>query len=99
MSHSERQLEYIEHLKSTRKLESEKSDAKNNSNGNIASENPVLKSVELNKLQKLHKNYSFKPISEFYPSHNTQAHDKPLMLSDTIQDRLITHTSHYLLIT
>jgi len=62
---------------------------------------PVLKSVELNKLQKIHKNYSFKPNREFYPSRNTQAHDKPLMFSDTIQDRLITHThtSRYLLIT
>lgn len=71
-----------------------KSDAKNNSNGNIASENPVLNSVELNKLQKIHKNYSFKQNREFYPSRNTQAHDKPLMFSDTIQDRLITHTHH-----
>jgi len=50
LSHSERQLEYIEHLNITRKLESEESDAKNNSNGNIASETPVLQSVELNKL-------------------------------------------------
>jgi hypothetical protein len=49
MSPSERQLEYKEHLRSTRKPESEKkSDAKNNSNGNVASENPVLKSVEFN---------------------------------------------------
>jgi len=94
LSHSERQLEYIEHLKSTRKLESEESDANNNSNGNIASENPVLKLVELNKLQKIHKNSSLKPIMEFYPSRNTQAHDKSLMFSDIIQDRLITHTHH-----
>jgi len=92
LSHSKRQLEYIEYLNSTTKLESEESDAKNNSNGNIASENPVLKSVELNKLQKTHKNSSFKPITEFFPSHNTQARDKPLMFSDIKQDRLITHT-------
>lgn len=90
-----------EKYQKTWKWKKKKSDAKNNSNGNIASENPVLKSAELNKLQKIHKNYSFKPIREFYPSRNTHAHDRLLMFSDTMQDRLITHihTSRYLLIT
>lgn len=59
--------------------------------------NPVLKSAtQLNLISygKYTKIVLFKLISEFCPPHNTQAHDKPFMLSVTVQDRLITHTHH-----